>query len=177
MKLAPQWIAASIDMVPSIIAWASGSFEVVKLPEQRSGRPSRRQSWPITMLPIAGSGVPKVGAPDRSDIDDRKLPKITGAPGRSSCVSAQPAIVSASALRDGAGVGDRPHRAAQDEGHDHRRLIGAGIGAQGPRHRAVPDQRRVDVHIAQDHAVGVGEVAPNRRCGPSRSNPRPGPRR
>ena len=45
---------------------------------------------------MAGSGVPKVGEPDRSDIDDRKLPKMTGAPGRSSWVSAQPAMVSAS---------------------------------------------------------------------------------
>lgn len=49
----------------------------------------------MTMLPIAGSGVPKVGEPERSDIDDRKLPKMTGAPLRSSCVSAQPASVSA----------------------------------------------------------------------------------
>ena len=83
-------------MVPSVIACASGSFEVVKLPEQRSGRLSRRQSCPITMLPMAGSGVPKVGAPERRLIDDRKLPKTTGAPLRSSCVSAQPASVSAS---------------------------------------------------------------------------------
>ena len=35
MKFAPQWMAASIDIVPSVIACASGSFEVVKLPEQR----------------------------------------------------------------------------------------------------------------------------------------------
>jgi hypothetical protein len=69
---------------------------VVKLPEQRSGSFSRRASWPITMLPIAGSGVPKVGLPERIDIDDRKLPKITGAPLRSSWVNAQPAMVSAS---------------------------------------------------------------------------------
>ena len=96
MKLAPQCTAASIDIVPSFIACASGSFEVVKLPEHLSGRFSRRASCPITIEPIAGSGVPKVGEPERSDIDDRKLPKITGAPGRSSCVSAQPAMVSAS---------------------------------------------------------------------------------
>ena len=82
-------------MVPSIIAWASGSFEVVKLPEQRRGKFKRRESWPITIEPIAGSGVPKVGLPERSDIEDRKLPKITGAPLRSSWVIAQPAIVSA----------------------------------------------------------------------------------
>ncbi len=45
---------------------------------------------------MAGSGVPNVGEPERSDIEDRKLPKMTGAPLRSSCVSAQPAMVSAS---------------------------------------------------------------------------------
>ena len=138
MKLAPQWTAASIDIVPSFIAWASGSFEVVKLPEQRSGRFSRRASCPITIEPIAGSGVPKVGEPERSDIDDRKLPKITGAPGRSSWVSAQPAMVSAQRLGDGAGIGHRPHGAAEDEGHDHRRLVGAGIGAQRRGHGARP---------------------------------------
>src|ERR1700754_1331762 len=96
MKLAPQCTAASIDIVPSVMAWASGSFEVVKLPEQRSGRLSRRASWPTTIEPMAGSGVPKVGDPERSDIDDRKLPKITGEPGRSNWASAQPAMVSAS---------------------------------------------------------------------------------
>ena len=96
MKLAPQCTAASIDMVPSFMAWASGSLEVVKLPEQRSGRFNRRASWPMTIDPIAGSGVPKVGDPERSDIEERKLPNMTGAPGRSSWVSAQPAMVSAS---------------------------------------------------------------------------------
>ena len=35
---------------------------------------SRRANCPITIEPIAGSGVPKVGEPERSDIDDRKLP-------------------------------------------------------------------------------------------------------
>src|SRR3990170_3095931 len=96
MKFAPQWIAASIDIVASFIACASGNFDVVKLPEQRSGRFSLRANCPTTIEPIAGSGVPNVGEPERNDIDDRKLPKITGAPGRSSWVSAQPAMVSAS---------------------------------------------------------------------------------
>ncbi len=157
MKLAPQWTAASIDIVPSFIACASGSFEVVKLPEQRSGRFSRRASWPITIEPIAGSGVPKVGEPERSDMDDRKLPKITGAPGRSSCASAQPAIVSAKRLGDRPGIGHRPHRAAEDEGHDHRALVGPRIGPQRGRHRRIPHQRRIDVEIAEDDAVLVDE--------------------
>jgi hypothetical protein len=96
MKFAPQWIAANMLMVPSVIAWASGSFDVVKLPEQRSGRFRRRANWPMTIDPMAGSGVPNVGEPERSAVEDRKFPKITGAPGRSSWVRAQPAMVSAS---------------------------------------------------------------------------------
>ena len=32
--------------------------------------------------------MPKVGAPLRSDMEDKKFPRIAGAPGRSSCVSA-----------------------------------------------------------------------------------------
>src|SRR5918998_4720775 len=90
MKFAPHWTAASIDMTLSSIAWPSGSFEVVDEPEQRRGRLRRRASWPTTSEPAAGSGVPKVGEPDLSAMDDRKLPKTTGEPLRSSWVSAQP---------------------------------------------------------------------------------------
>ena len=39
--------------------------------------------------------MPNVGAPDFKDIDDKKLPKIAGAPGRSNCVSATHTIASA----------------------------------------------------------------------------------
>ena len=42
------------------------------------------------------SGVPKVGAPVCIDMELRKLPKITGAPGRQSWTSAMPAMASAS---------------------------------------------------------------------------------
>ena len=44
----------------------------------------------------AGSGVPNVGAPDCIDIDDANDPNTTGAPGRTSCTYAMPAIDSAS---------------------------------------------------------------------------------
>ncbi|CAB4535135.1 unannotated protein [freshwater metagenome] len=44
---------------------------------------------------IAGSGVPKVGAPVCIDIDDANEPMITGAPGRTSCVKVIPASASA----------------------------------------------------------------------------------
>ena len=45
---------------------------------------------------IAGSGVPNVGAPVCIDIELANDPKITGAPGRTSCVNAMPANDSAS---------------------------------------------------------------------------------
>ena len=74
MKLAPHRIAACIDTADSSIACPSSTFDVVNDPEHRSGRPTRRAICPTTSEPIAGSGVPNVGAPDRSAIDDRKLP-------------------------------------------------------------------------------------------------------
>ena len=40
--------------------------------------------------------MPKVGAPDCIESVETKVPKITGAPGRTSCVKATPAITSAS---------------------------------------------------------------------------------
>ena len=57
--------------------------------------PSRRVSWPTTSEPKAGSGVPKVGEPERSEVELRKLPSTAGAPGRSSWVNATPTIASA----------------------------------------------------------------------------------
>jgi hypothetical protein len=97
MKFAPHWTAASMDIVLSCIACPSGIFDDVNAPEHRSGSFRRRASCPMTSEPSAGSGVPNVGDPERSAFEDRKLPKITGAPGRSSWVSAHPTIVSASA--------------------------------------------------------------------------------
>ncbi len=44
----------------------------------------------------AGSGVPKVGAPDCIEIDDAKLPSTTGAPGLTSWMNAMPDSASAS---------------------------------------------------------------------------------
>ena len=44
---------------------------------------------------MAGSGVPKVGAPDCMEMELAKLPKTTGAPGRTSWVKAMPARPSA----------------------------------------------------------------------------------
>ena len=77
------------------MACASGSFEVLKLPAQRSGMFSRRANCPMTSEPSAGSGVPKVGEPERSDMEDRNEARIAGAPGRTSCVSAHDTMLSA----------------------------------------------------------------------------------
>lgn len=108
-----------MDMVPSAIACASGSLEVVKLPAQRSGRFKRRASWPMTIEPMAGSGVPKVGEPERSDIDDRKLPKITSAPLPSNCVSAQSAMVSAKDCAMAPALVTGPIAPPRMKGQDH----------------------------------------------------------
>ena len=43
----------------------------------------------------AGSGVPKVGAPDCMEMDEAKLPSTTGAPGFTNCASVMPASDSA----------------------------------------------------------------------------------
>ena len=70
-----------------------GSLEVVKLPKRRSDKLSRHANWPITMKSMAGLGVASVAEPDRSGIDDRKLPSVMGAPSRSNGVGKQPAVV------------------------------------------------------------------------------------
>src|SRR5262249_576201 len=94
-KFAPARKAGQSEFALSDAAWASGTFEAHRLPPQRSGTPSRRASCPIARYASAGSGVPKVGAPLRSDIDDRKLPRIGGEPGRSSWASATQKVASA----------------------------------------------------------------------------------
>src|SRR4029453_14217948 len=77
-------------------ACASGSFEAHSEPPERNGTPSRRASAATVYSTIAGSGVPNVGAPVCIDIELANDPKITGAPGRTSCVNAIPANDSAS---------------------------------------------------------------------------------
>jgi hypothetical protein len=56
----------------------------------------RRASWAAPKIACAASGVPKVGAPDCIEMVETKVPKITGAPGRTSCVKATPVSTSAS---------------------------------------------------------------------------------
>src|SRR5258706_7063856 len=79
----------------SYAAWASAIFEAHRLPPDRNGTPSRRASAAMTYRTSAGSGVPKVGAPDCIEIELAKLPRTTGAPGRTSCTNVMPARASA----------------------------------------------------------------------------------
>ena len=66
-----------------------------RLPPERNGTPSRRASWAAPNSTWAGSGVPKVGAPDCIEIELAKVPNTTGAPGRQSCAKAMPTDASA----------------------------------------------------------------------------------
>ena len=73
----------------SYAAWASATFEAHRLPPDRNGTPSRRASAAMTYRTSAGSGVPKVGAPDCIEIDDandRAPPaRRAGRAGRTPC--------------------------------------------------------------------------------------------
>ena len=73
------------------------AFDAVNAPPQRNGTFSLRASCPMMKFDITGSGIPKVGAPDFKLMEERKLPRMNGAPGRTSCVNAQHIIASASA--------------------------------------------------------------------------------
>ena len=68
-------------------------------------------------------------------------------------------------LCDGSRGGDRAHGAAQDKRHDHGGLVGTGVGTCGLGHGAVPQQRRVDVDIAQDHTVLVHKIGTEYQAG------------
>ena len=76
-------------------AWASGIFAPQSEPPERKGTPRRLASWAMPKSTRAGSGVPKVGAPDCMEMELAKLPRITGAPGRTSWPKAMPAMASA----------------------------------------------------------------------------------
>ena len=82
-------------LADSEAACASAILEPHRPPPERKGTPSRRARAAITYSTSAGSGVPKVGAPDCMDTEDAKLPSTTGAPGLTSCTKAIPASASA----------------------------------------------------------------------------------
>src|SRR5690349_24982437 len=82
--------------VDSYAAWASATFDAQRLPPERNGTPRRRASAAMAYSTRAGSGVPNVGAPDCIEIELAKLPRTTGAPGRTSWTNAIPPIAPAS---------------------------------------------------------------------------------
>src|SRR5277367_727377 len=80
-KLTPARHVGTSVFADSNAACASGIFEAQRLPPERNGIPRRRARAAIEYSTSAGSGVPKVGAPDCIEIDDAKLPSTTGEPG------------------------------------------------------------------------------------------------
>ncbi len=83
---------------------------------------------------------------------------MTGAPLRSNWVSAQPAMVSACACAIAPALVTGPIAPPRMNGTMTAAWFDACIGAQGRGHGRVPDQRRVDIDIAEDDAVLIGEL-------------------
>src|ERR1035438_9008100 len=78
-KLTPARHVGTSVLADSNAACASAIFDAHRLPPEQNGMPSRRASAAIEYSTSAGSGVPKVGAPDCIEIDEAKLPSTTGA--------------------------------------------------------------------------------------------------
>ena len=66
------------------MAWASGNFEEVNAPLDRSGSPIRCASWAVAKDPSTGSAVPNVGEPDFRLTEVNKFPETAGEPDLSS---------------------------------------------------------------------------------------------
>ena len=127
-------------------------------PPLRKGTPRRRASAARPKIASVASGVPKVGAPLCIDIELRKLPKITGDPGRQSWPRAMPAMASASVCAIVPADRDRRHRARQDEGRDQEALVRAGIDLERAQHGRVEGHRRVGVDQADHDGLGIDHV-------------------
>src|SRR5262245_54221246 len=95
-KLTPPKTVGIIVLADSYAACASAIFDAHSAPPERNGTPSLRANAAIAYRTSAGSGVPKVGAPDCIDNEDAKLPITTGAPGLTSWANVIPASDSAS---------------------------------------------------------------------------------
>ena len=91
----------------------------------------------MTYSTSAGSGVPKVGAPDCIDSEDAKLPNTIGQPGFRSCMNAIPANASGERLGGRAGDRHRRHGAREDEGRDDAGLVRARVDLERAEHRRV----------------------------------------
>ena len=128
------------------------------MPEERSGRPYLRASWPIIRFMNAISGVPAIGAPG--------LHRHRGEEVAVDHRAARPAELGERdpGERLGVELRDRAHRrggrvgAGQHEGRDHHRLARARVDLERAQHGLVPDQRRIAVDQRDHHRVPVDEV-------------------
>ena len=86
------------------------------------------------------------------------MPRIAGAPGRSSCVSATHTMASAKHCASPAAVVTGPMAPPRMNGTQTTAWLAAAIGPDDPRGLAVEDEGRVHVDVAEDHAVPVDEL-------------------
>ena len=107
---------------------------------------------------------------------DRNEPKMTGAPGRMSCVSAMPASALGHLLHERRGDRHGRHRAHQQERRDDHGLVALHVLVQRREHAVVEAQRRVDVDERHRRRRLLDRLAARRRGSrPSRScRPRSG---
>ena len=117
-------------LVLSCAACASATFELVNAPEHLKGNPILLANCPAAQDASTGSGVPKVGEPVLRSTEVTKFPSTEGEPGRSSCPSATPTNTSANACASAPAIVTGPVATTQNKRHDHRTLIGSGVGSQ-----------------------------------------------
>jgi hypothetical protein len=102
----------------------------------------------VAKIICVASAVPNIGEPLRIETAPQNEPMMTGAPGRTSCASAIPAIVG-----DASRHGHRTHRAGEHRRHDDASLVARGERAQRAEHPPVESQRRVGVDVAEQHRM------------------------
>ena len=107
----------------------------------------------MTYRTSAGSGVPNVGAPDCIDIEQAKVPRTTGAPGRTSWTKVIPPSASARVWAHTPAAVTGAIAPARMNGVIRVGLVGLGVGPRRAEHRRVPDQRRVGVDQAAGSTV------------------------
>ena len=128
------------------------------MPPLRKGTPSRRASAAITKSMSAGSGVPKVGAPDCIEIEEAKDPNTTGAPGLTSWQNAIPARASARVWVAVPATVTGRHRPGQDERSQEAGLVVLGVHLGRAEHVVVPAHRAVGVAQREQDGVLGDEV-------------------
>ena len=112
-RLLRLWREARATLSP-VAAWASSAIAEHRAPPPRSGRPYRRATCAPASVVRTDSGRPSDGPPERMSTPLKNVPRMHGAPGRTSCAIATPERVSATSS-------DRPAaRADEVSGRIHR---------------------------------------------------------